>query len=39
MEPIEIQEQLEYVDEYCYLGPIISRKDQTKEINKRIANG
>lgn len=41
MEPIEIEEQqLEYVEEYCYLGQIISPKDQTsKEINKRIATG
>lgn len=41
MEPIEIEDQqIEYVDEYCYLGQIISPKDQTsKEINKRIANG
>lgn len=39
--PIEIDGQkVEYVDEYCYLGQIISPKDQTtKEINKRIANG
>lgn len=31
---------LEYVDEYTYLGQIISHKDQTtKEIKRRIANG
>lgn len=36
-EPIEIKgQQIEYVDEYCYLGQIISPKDQiTVEINKR----
>lgn len=38
---ITIENQaLEYVDEYCYLGQIISHKDQsTKEINRRILNG
>lgn len=31
---------LECVDEYTYLGQLISHKDQTtKEINRRIANG
>lgn len=41
MEPIDVEEQqLEYVDEYCYLGQIISPINQTtKEINKRIASG
>ena len=34
------QENLEYVEEYTYLGQIISPKDQiTKEVNTRIANG
>lgn len=33
-------EPLEYVEEYVYLGQIISFKDQTdKEIKRRIANG
>lgn len=42
-EPVTIKidnQTLEYVEEYNYLGQIISHKDQTnKEINKRIANG
>lgn len=40
-EPTEIEgKQIDYVDEYWYLGQIISPKDQTtKEINKRIAKG
>lgn len=38
---IEIENQpLEYVDEYIYLGQIISHEDQTtREIKRRIANG
>ena len=39
-EDIEIgQEIIEYVDEYIYLGQIISTKDQySKEIDRRISN-
>ncbi|KAJ8724843.1 hypothetical protein PYW07_015801 [Mythimna separata] len=39
-EGIEIgQEVIEYVDEYIYLGQLISTKDQhSKEINRRISN-
>lgn len=41
--PVDITingQKLEYVEEYVYLGQIISPNDQTsKEINKRIATG